>query len=525
GKVQDNSTVSLRNHRVAGRYTYFYSIRDCRGPEAGVEVSFESLPLVRVELSDDSSPYVCTGEEVSHALGISSEEDIRESAGFSFVWRLEGEDSKGIDPPAVGKTYTATKPGVYAVRIVKKGGPMRCSRESAGLEIVEVDRPAVNFLIGGVNDAQKTSCVDIPIRFLPKVTFPNIASELSYTYEWDFGDQSEVLHEENVSHTYKKSNRYDVILSVGYEELDDCEGTRKKRVSISLAPKFEITRTPNVKEKCPQIEVALSAPSQIVVAGGQRSVHSYIWTSTEDISNETERVIRARKPATYTVVVENEQTKCTASSSVEIKNKNNSGIRLETDSQFIDSAKSSGSDTLYLKHVLERTQIPLTILNVRGQNSQNVLSWSRIEGIDQSDKIKPVLTAYYDPGLISPYLYVVKAVDNSGCEEEAYLSIPIQPDPLPEGDKLFSPNGDGIGDRWMLHKVELNDEACDLHIYDKRGKKILTQLRVSRNWRGWDGTFNGRELSQDVYYYVVECACTGQANCPRRNSGSILLYK
>ncbi|MCY4418949.1 MAG: VCBS repeat-containing protein, partial [Cytophagales bacterium] len=94
GFSSNQKEPNLKDHRIAGRYTCFYSIGDCRGPEKDdIDVSFESLPLVRVELSDDSSPYVCTGEEVSHALGISSEEDIEEDIDgnpFSFQWRLDG---------------------------------------------------------------------------------------------------------------------------------------------------------------------------------------------------------------------------------------------------------------------------------------------------------------------------------------------------------------------------------------------------------------------------------------------------
>ena len=48
--------------------------------------------------------------------------------------------------------------------------------------------------------------------------------------------------------------------------------------------------------------------------------------------------------------------------------------------------------------------------------------------------------------------------------------------------------------------------------------------QIPGDWQGWDGTFEGEPLPEDVYFYVVECACE-EEGCPRRGSGSLLLRR
>jgi gliding motility-associated-like protein len=55
--------------------------------------------------------------------------------------------------------------------------------------------------------------------------------------------------------------------------------------------------------------------------------------------------------------------------------------------------------------------------------------------------------------------------------------------------KMFSPNGDGINDIFM--------KGYKVVIFDRLGRKLCS----SDN--GWDGTFNGRVMPEDVYYYIL----------------------
>lgn len=73
---------------------------------------------------------------------------------------------------------------------------------------------------------------------------------------------------------------------------------------------------------------------------------------------------------------------------------------------------------------------------------------------------------------------------------------------LSEGiPKFFTPNNDGINDNWAVNS--LNDiNITRVSIFDRFGK-LVKQLSSNQQW---DGTFNGRDLPSDSYWYAVELA-------------------
>ncbi|MGY5851440.1 T9SS type B sorting domain-containing protein [Salegentibacter sp. F14] len=66
-------------------------------------------------------------------------------------------------------------------------------------------------------------------------------------------------------------------------------------------------------------------------------------------------------------------------------------------------------------------------------------------------------------------------------------------------DSFFTPNGDGINDSWKIYGFE--GQQYDIYIYDRYGKllKVLSSLD-----NGWDGTFNGKPMPSDDYWFSLE---------------------
>ncbi|TVZ25200.1 gliding motility-associated-like protein [Gillisia sp. Hel_I_86] len=66
-------------------------------------------------------------------------------------------------------------------------------------------------------------------------------------------------------------------------------------------------------------------------------------------------------------------------------------------------------------------------------------------------------------------------------------------------DNYFTPNNDGINDLWKIKGLDKLLEGNDyISIFDRYGK-LLKQLKSSDN--GWDGTFNGKALPSDDYWF------------------------
>ncbi|WP_231367674.1 T9SS type B sorting domain-containing protein [Gillisia sp. JM1] len=77
------------------------------------------------------------------------------------------------------------------------------------------------------------------------------------------------------------------------------------------------------------------------------------------------------------------------------------------------------------------------------------------------------------------------------CEEEPEfigdLKIP----------KFFTPNNDGYNDKWIIKGNSIRNSS-PIQIFDRYGK-LLKQLDPMGN--GWDGTFNGKEMPSDDYWF------------------------
>ena len=85
--------------------------------------------------------------------------------------------------------------------------------------------------------------------------------------------------------------------------------------------------------------------------------------------------------------------------------------------------------------------------------------------------------------------------DIYNCDELASQNIIIIDYP-----RFFTPNGDGYNDLWQIYGISDQFDA-KIFIYDRYGK-LLKQLRPANP--GWDGTFNGGQLTTNDYWFTVE---------------------
>lgn len=65
--------------------------------------------------------------------------------------------------------------------------------------------------------------------------------------------------------------------------------------------------------------------------------------------------------------------------------------------------------------------------------------------------------------------------------------------------KYFSPNNDGQTDYWHIKNSFLSEVS--ISIYDRYGKLLHT---INQNDKGWDGTFNGRQMPATDYWFVIK---------------------
>jgi gliding motility-associated-like protein len=87
----------------------------------------------------------------------------------------------------------------------------------------------------------------------------------------------------------------------------------------------------------------------------------------------------------------------------------------------------------------------------------------------------------------------VSVRDKNGCGLTTTEAIVIN------YPKFFTPNGDGYNETWNIYDLSEQEDAV-IVIFDRYGK-ILKQIKPSGI--GWDGTYNGRVMPSDDYWFTV----------------------
>jgi gliding motility-associated-like protein len=112
------------------------------------------------------------------------------------------------------------------------------------------------------------------------------------------------------------------------------------------------------------------------------------------------------------------------------------------------------------------------------------------------------ITFYYDPAVsyadgMDKYEDYKTGTNQYGCTHHVYFTLNLF---ALEPDVFFSPNGDEVHDKWLVKGIEGAPNAY-IMIYD-RYSKLLYKCKGSE-FQGWDGKFEGHDMVQDDYWYVI----------------------
>lgn len=95
---------------------------------------------------------------------------------------------------------------------------------------------------------------------------------------------------------------------------------------------------------------------------------------------------------------------------------------------------------------------------------------------------------------LSPGTHTIKVTDAGNCTDIAKEILIL------DYPKFFTPNDDGYHDTWNISRLSEQQDAV-IYIYDRYGK-LLKQIKASGE--GWDGTYNGRNMPSEDYWFVVD---------------------
>jgi gliding motility-associated-like protein len=238
----------------------------------------------------------------------------------------------------------------------------------------------------------------------------------------------------------------------------------------TVAIPFKVLPTPKIVLQGNDQYVCLDNPSYLITlkAGFVNEIfiasHTYQWYLNQTpIQNATGYSVLINQSGTYTVEVTSVGG-CTKTRTI----------------QVIDSQRAI-IENIVVNDLIDQNSIEIMVSGLGNYHYS-------IDGINYQESN---VFSNVEPGIVTVF---IKDLYNCGIvtAEVNVLAIP----------KFFTPNADSYNDVWNLKGVNLvYNVHSKIAIFDRYGKLIYQFIPING---GWNGTYNGRPLPSDDYWYLIQ---------------------
>jgi gliding motility-associated-like protein len=375
-------------------------------------------------------------------IGDSALMTVNAVAGYTYQWYREGAEIAG----ETGSSIYAKSSGTYIVEVTQtSSGCITFSTNTITLTFIE--SPVASF---EYNDPE---CTGSDIQFINTSTFEQGES---VDYTWDFGDGSITVNNENPVYAYPGSGSFTIDFTVGYTS-GACGNTVSVPIEINPQPVFTIIQTPD-ETLCEGEPVELS--TSVVFDG-------YLWNT-----GATTQAITVRSPFEYYVTV-TDANRCSATEF----------LTLDMLPRPVVVATATPPE------VEEDAEVQL---DASGAISYR---WAPVANLDDPNIPNPIAT------VTETTLFVVQGLNADGCTDTTSVLVTvIETNTINVKPRnLFSPNGDGIDDFWVIENIE-RYPGSNITIYNGMGSVVYESNNYNNDW---DAIYNGKELPETAYFFVI----------------------
>ena len=131
--------------------------------------------------------------------------------------------------------------------------------------------------------------------------------------------------------------------------------------------------------------------------------------------------------------------------------------------------------------------------NVTGNDLQYL--WTPALFLNSNVIATPAVT-----NLTDDITYTLSVTARGNCKASDMVLVKLLRSPkIPN---TFSPNGDGVNERWKIKYLESYPE-CHIQVFTRTGQLVYESKGYS-DATAWDGTLKGKSLPIDTYYYILE---------------------
>jgi len=462
GNPLNNSTNTLNvsalnstNFPITDNYTLTVDLNDGSCPLVGTaEITFHPYPQAvdftlsqcNIEGEDNSSFFNLTN--ANNAIT-----EPGENIEITYYTSLQQAEQNGdeIDNP---ESYESqANPEIIIVKILNTES-MCTSYAELTLEVSETSLPIQNLKVCATDNNNYATFN------LNEVTAQ--LKELNINFEVSFylNEVDSFLEENTINNIadFKNTIPTEQTIYARVENNGSCEGIVPVNLEVlPLVPIGEDKSITYCLENLPRpIELSSGIPEN------ELQEYTYLWEPSE----ATTATIETTEITTHSVTATNKTTGCSATRTIEITPSNNADFNVITE-------------------------------DFKTNNTLRITLSEESKG-DYEYSLDNQFSDYQDTPFfqqVTPGIHRVYVRDKNGCgiTTKEFVILGVR--------KFFTPNNDGINDYWnILGKDFKNISSVNVTIFNRFGKFIAS---FNGNNRGWDGTYNGKPLPSNDYWYAI----------------------
>ena len=233
--------------------------------------------------------------------------------------------------------------------------------------------------------------------------------------------------------------------------------------------------------------LTVDAGSNVTICPGETTVLTatgalqYTWSPPTALTSTTTAITDANPSTTttYTVTGTGECTTGPANDSVTVSVLTGQILEIEAGAD----QEVCGPAPFYLSAVSS------------GGYSGNTYTWTLVSGTNDSIYNANSINAYVNPTAENINTYQVTVVDTCGNTASDMVKITAFLDCKMTIPNVFTPNGDGINDLFLVSGIGL--KTYSLTIFDRWGKKVFESNDIKQSWEG-------KKDDDGTYYYLIK---------------------
>jgi gliding motility-associated-like protein len=146
-------------------------------------------------------------------------------------------------------------------------------------------------------------------------------------------------------------------------------------------------------------------------------------------------------------------------------------------------------------------------ISAKASGNNLKFKWKPSEGLDHDDVLNPIASP------VKTTLYTLTVTSDNNCETTESILVNVIENP--EIPNTFTPNGDGKNDTWDIKYLESVNYGS-VSVFNRYGQKLFSSTKYTTPW---DGRFNGKNVPDGVYYYIIEI------NNKKRYTGALFILR